>query len=152
MKGVLIEERRDPIVVEAILRSLPQWFGIDSAIETYVADAARLDSFLAVSGGRAIGVALVRRRFVESAELALMAVDAGHRGRGIGRRLVEHVVEVLRRDSVALLQVRTVGESFVDDGYAQTRAFYRALGFLPLQEIDGLEWDGPTLVMVLPLT
>lgn len=38
--------------------------------------------------------------------------------------------------------------------YAQTRAFYTRMGFLPLEEHEDLEWPGPTLILVraLPAT
>lgn len=38
-----------------------------------------------------------------------------------------------------------------DAGYAATRAFYAARGFVPMEEIDELDWGGPTLIMVKPL-
>lgn len=47
--------------------------------------------------------------------------------------------------------VKTVGASFEDEGYAATRAFYEARGFLPLEEISDLDWHGPTLIMVKAL-
>lgn len=146
MEPFRIETRRDPAAVDAILRSLPQWFGDETAIGNYVASAAVLESHLAIRDGSVIGVALVERHFPESAELALIAVHAEERGRGIGTALVNAVVDATRADGAALLQVRTVGASFDDAGYAETRAFYRGLGFVPLQEFAGIDWDGPTLI------
>lgn len=32
MRSVIVEARRDPSGVEAVLRSLPDWFGIEEAI------------------------------------------------------------------------------------------------------------------------
>lgn len=47
-----------------------------------------------------------------------------------------------------MLQVKTLGARHPDEGYARTRAFYRAVGFLPLEETDDL-WPGnPCLIMV----
>jgi hypothetical protein len=116
-----IQRRPDPIAVDQVLRSLPAWFGIEDAIVSYVESVSQRDSFLAVVDGKVIGVALVNRHFPESAE------------------------------ECRLLQVHTVGPSFEDHAYAQTRAFYRQAGFLPLQEFDRIDWDGPSLVLVKPL-
>ncbi|WP_230010198.1 GNAT family N-acetyltransferase [Microbacterium sp. Bi128] len=151
MSALEIERRQDPASVDRILRSLPGWFGIEEAILNYVDSASRRDSFLAVMRGEVVGVALVDRHFPESAELALIAVHAGRRGAGIGASLVTAVEEVLVSDDCGLLQVHTVGPSFEDDAYAQTRAFYIRSGFLPLQEFNRIDWDGPTLVLVKPL-
>lgn len=148
MTGIRIDRRADPVATERILRSLPQWFGIEDALNHYVQTASIHDSFLAVDAEEVVGVALVNRHFPQSAELSLIAVHADFRGRGAGSALVDAVANTLRAEAVSLLQVHTVGPSFEDAGYRETRAFYESCGFLPLQEFDGLEWDGPTLISV----
>ncbi|MFI2564612.1 GNAT family N-acetyltransferase [Paenarthrobacter sp. NPDC018779] len=151
MSTLEIERRRDPDAVDRILRSLPSWFGFEDAILNYVDCASRRDSYLAVLHAEVVGVALVDRHFPESAELALIAVHANHRGVGIGAALVSAVEKTLITDGCELLQVHTVGPSSDDEAYAQTRAFYRRSGFLPLQEFNRIDWDGPTLILVKPL-
>lgn len=141
----------DPEAVRRILGSLPDWFGIPEANEHYVGAAARLPGYLASSGGEVVGVALVERHFRQSAEIHLVAVAREHHGQGVGTALLHAAEHDLVADGAQLLQVKTVGASFEDEGYAATRAFYAARGFLPLQEFDALDWDGPTLVMVKPL-
>jgi GNAT superfamily N-acetyltransferase len=146
-----ILRRADPVGVGRILGSLPDWFGIEEANRNYVTLAGTLDSYIAVHDGSTIGVALIDRHFDESAELALIAVRAGCRAYGIGAQLVAAAEADLRADGCRYLEVHTVGPSFEHDGYADTRAFYGAIGFTPLHEFDGLEWDGPTLVMIKAL-
>ena len=144
-----MRRRPDPAGTKRVLRSLPAWFGIDDAVASYVEKAAVLDSFV-VEGddGTVAAVALYERHFPQSAELALIAVHADHRGTGLGRRLVAAGESALRSDGCRYLEVHTVGPSYDDEGYAETRAFYLALGFSPVHEFHGLEWDGPTLVMI----
>lgn len=151
VSGIRIERRRDPAAVDGILRRLPDWFGIEDAIQSYVEDAAAMPSFLATLDDQVVGVALVQRHFQSSAEVHLIAVDPGHRGRGVGSMLVAAVEDDLRADGVRILQVHTVGPSFDSAPYAETRAFYEAVGFIPLQEFEGIDWDGPTLVFVKSL-
>ncbi|UXM91600.1 GNAT family N-acetyltransferase [Paenarthrobacter sp. JL.01a] len=151
MHFVEIIRRQDPEAVDRILRTLPAWFSVEEAIVNYVESASLRDSFLAVIQGHVIGVALVIRHFPQSAELSLIAVDANHRGNGVGSALVNAISASLFTDGCKLLQVRTVGPSFEDDAYSESRAFYRRAGFLPLQEFERIDWDGPSLVLVKPL-
>ncbi len=147
----VVERRHAPDAVERVLRSLPDWFGIEEAVLDYVTKAETLESFLALEGNEVIGAALVDRHFPESAELTLIAVHASHRNTLAGRALVEAVEHQLRADGCKFLEVHTVGPSYPHEGYAETRTFYRAVGFSPMHEFDGLDWDGPTVVMIKAL-
>ena len=144
---------QDPSSVRCILESLPDWFGDPEAINNYVTAAGDSDyvSALAFESGNVVGVALTRRHFPESAELHLIAVDPKTRGQGIGRALVERLAEDLGNAGCTLLSVHTVGPSFDNEPYSQTRAFYRSAGFHPLEEHHNLDWDGPTLILVRTL-
>lgn len=142
--------RRDPDGVRAILNALPDWFGIPEANQQYQRDAAsdEFTSLLAVEAGETVGAALIRRHFPETAEVHLIAVAPAKRGQGIGRALIERIAQDLGAEGCRLLTVHTVGPSYQHEPYAATRAFYQARGFLPLEEHDGLDWDGPTLILV----
>lgn len=145
---ITVERRRDPQATEQILRALPSWFGIEEAIQGYTKDAESKTSYLAVDHEATVGVALLEPHFPESVELYLIAVHPDYRHQGVGTQLVQRIEHDLREQSVALFQVKTVGESFEDASYAQTRAFYRSCGFLPLEEMTGISWSGPTVIMV----
>lgn len=151
--GIEIVEQRSSADVRRILESLPDWFGDPEAIENYVLDASntKYGSVLAVDSDSVLGVALTCRHFQEAAELHLIAVHPDARGRGIGRLLVERIADDLTADGCVLLSVHTVGPSFENEPYAHTREFYRRVGFTPLEEHDGLDWAGPTLILVRPL-
>jgi GNAT superfamily N-acetyltransferase len=146
-----------PQTVDRLLRLLPDWFGIESAIAEYVVKAYELLTYLAwPARGSAVrgtephpvGVLLAARHFPESAEIYLMAVEPAMHRRGIGRALVDALEADLVADGVELLQVKTLGPSLPDAGYGQTRRFYLHMGFRPLEEIRDL-WPGnPCLIMV----
>jgi GNAT superfamily N-acetyltransferase len=144
--------RQEPSTVDRLLRSLPEWFGIEAAIVDYVESAHRLPTYLAwPPSGAAAGVLLAARHFPSSAEIHLMAVDRARHRRGAGRALVAALEADLVTDGASLLQVKTLGPTHPDPAYDATRRFYDALGFLPLEEIHGL-WPGnPCLIMVKPL-
>ena len=71
---------------------------------------------------------------------------------GIGRRIVERVEAGLTTNGVRLLEVKTLGPSGGSEEYARTRAFYEAIGFLPLEERTDI-WgpENPCLILVKPL-
>jgi len=145
--------RQDPATVERLLRSLPQWFGIESAIESYVGDAATMPTYLAHADDAvgAVGVVLVARHYPTAAEIHLMAVAPEYHRRGVGRAVLAAVEADLAADGVRFLQVKTLGPSRPDADYDRTRAFYTAVGFTPLEELADL-WPGnPCLIMVKSL-
>jgi ribosomal protein S18 acetylase RimI-like enzyme len=154
---LIIRDRFDPAAVERLLRSLPEWFGIEQAIRDYVRDAQTMPTYLAMLADeqpehpQPIAAMLATRHFPESAEIHLMAVAPGHHRRGIGRALLRELERDLVAEGVGMLQVKTLGPSHPDRHYALTRAFYTAMGFLPLQELPNI-WPGnPCLIMVKPL-
>lgn len=158
-------------MVERLLRSLPEWFGIESAIDEYVAAARRLPAYLAwpagepdvgepgggeprageAGAGQVAGVLLAVRHFPGSAEIYLMAADPAVHRRGLGRCLVQALEADLVADGVEFLQVKTLGPSRPDAGYERTRQFYAAMGFRPLEEVHGLWPENPCLIMIKAL-
>lgn len=78
-----------------------------------------------------------------------MGVRPQSHHQGIGRALISHAEGWLLERHVKYLQVKTLGPSHPDPGYAATRAFYLAVGFRPLEELKQI-WDenNPCLLMV----
>ncbi|WP_275006270.1 GNAT family N-acetyltransferase [Promicromonospora iranensis] len=160
-----------------ILEELPEWFGIDRFTHEYVEAAAKFPNYVAVpapeppppgvapggsaqgieaDGGRipyedVLGVLLLDQRYPTSAEVHLLAVRRKHHRAGIGRTLLERVEDDLRTQGVRLLSVKTLGPSAHDPGFDQTRAFYTACGFHPVEEFPDLWVDDPCLLMVKAL-
>lgn len=82
-----------------------------------------------------------------------MAVAPSLHRSGVGRALVRALEADLLADGCQLLQVKTLGPSHPDPGYALTREFYAGIGFLPVEELHEL-WDqgNPCLIMVKALS
>ena len=133
-------------VAEAVLRDLPDWFGIEEATREYVERAAGLTTFVAPPDS---GFLCVKEHSPAAAEVYVMGVRRAHHRQGIGRALVAAAESWCRALGIRYLHVKTLGPSRPDDGYAATRAFYEALGFVALEELHGL-WshDNPTLILV----
>jgi len=149
---VLEVGRCDPEAVAALLRGLPEWFGIEEATAAYVEAARTMPTVLALEDEVVVGALLWNRHFPAAAEVHLMAVAATRHRRGIGTALLERAEDELRADHVRYLQVKTLGPSFPDEEYERTRRFYEARGFVALEEIFGV-WaeDNPMLIMVKAL-
>ena len=148
----IVTDRQFPDAVAGLLRDLPEWFGIEESVRGYVESARTLPTTAAEVGGEIVGVCLVRRHTTHAAEIDLLAVRRDLHRSGVGRRVVERVVADLTADGVRLLQVKTFGPSGDSAEYARTRAFYAALGFLPLEERTDI-WgpDNPCLISVKTL-
>jgi GNAT superfamily N-acetyltransferase len=139
------EERSQ--LCESILRELPEWFGIEEATAAYIRDVAGLPTFAV--GDR--GFLAVKQHTARAAEVYVMGVRPEHQGSGLGTALLAAAEEYLRARDVAYLQVKTLGPSDPDAGYARTRHFYEARGFVPLEELHDLWEHNPCLIMVKQL-
>jgi ribosomal protein S18 acetylase RimI-like enzyme len=149
----IVTGRQDPEVVERLLRSLPDWFGIEESLQAYVADSRTKPTYLAVNqkSGDVLGALLVTTHSAESAEIHLLAVSPDHHRRGIGRALVAAFETDMTAAGVRLLQVKTLGPSQPDEAYSRTLRFYLAMGYIPLEELKGLWVENPCLILVKPL-
>ncbi len=120
----------------AIVAAAPEHFDADVADEMREAVAAGETAWVAVDGGRPVGVVLVPRPFAQTAELRYLAVRTEHRSCGIGGALVERAAASLLADGVRLVVVYTLDESIEYAPYERTRAFWRQHGFIRVAVFD----------------
>jgi GNAT superfamily N-acetyltransferase len=143
--------RRQGAVAAPILRALPDWFALEESNAEYVRAADECPTFVAEpdGGGEGLGFVTVKPTSEQALEIVAMGVLPEHHRRGVGRALVERAAGYGRAQGFALLHVKTLAASDPDPGYAATRAFYAALGFVPLQELPQV-WgpENPCLLMV----
>lgn len=153
-KTVWVAELDQPVPedVARLLDTVPEWFGQPQSNAKYI-EAARSKETWTVRNdeGKVLGVSLVDRHFPPVAELHLMVVDRSAHGTGIGTAMLKAIEDDAIHRGVRLLQVKTLGPSHPDLGYARTRQFYEQWGFLPLEETELWGVDTPCLIMVKPL-
>lgn len=89
-----------------ILRSLPDWFGIESALVHYAAEIDVLPTFLALEAGNLIGFLSSKQHPSSSAEVYVMAVLQKAHRKGVGRTLISSSQEWLKSRGVQYLQVK----------------------------------------------
>jgi ribosomal protein S18 acetylase RimI-like enzyme len=145
-------EFADAPACDAIIASLPYHFGNEEG-RAQCAEAVRTArGLVAVEADTVLGFLTWVPRFDAAAEVTWMAVHGAHRRRGIGRMLLDELIEVIRRDDRSLVIVLTVSpngdEDSPADGYPATRAFYSAMGFVLARDLPR-EWRSDTAVMMV---
>ncbi|MBO0608788.1 GNAT family N-acetyltransferase [Myceligenerans salitolerans] len=157
-----------------ILGELPEWFGLEKFTDEYEDAARKFPNYLAVSSGGGLaradiaaadalasdpvdgsripvddvtGILLLDPRYDSTAEVHLLAVRRKYHRTGIGRALLRRAEDDMRARGVRLLTVKTFGPSRPDPGFDRTRAFYEAVGFLPVEEFPDMWVENPCLLM-----
>ena len=125
---------------EAVLRSLPKWFGIEPALLMYARDSGSMPTFALAEANTVVGFLTLQEHFPSAWEIHCVAVRAEARGRGHGSRLLAHAESWLIAKGVRYLQVKTVAATSASLAYAETREFYARRGFAPL-EIFPMLWS-----------
>ena len=143
-------------VVEKLVKNLPNWFGENTTIEDVVesvGDFENVPFFVACYEHGAAGFIFLKIHNPTTAEIGMMAVLGTQHGKGIGRKLIEHCEAYCRDNKIEYLSVKTIDESSDNDSYKGTRAFYRALGFKPLEVLPNFWGEGlPCLFSIKCIT
>jgi GNAT superfamily N-acetyltransferase len=134
---------------ETVLRSLPMWFGIEDALLMYARDTKTNPTFALESGERIVGFVTLQQHFPHAWEIHCMAMAADARNSGFGTKLLLHAENWLRDQGARYLQVKTVADTSPSKEYAETRKFYAAKGFVPLEVFPTL-WSprNPALQLI----
>jgi ribosomal protein S18 acetylase RimI-like enzyme len=147
-----LDHAADAEACDAIVATLPEWFGLEEGIRACAAAVRSRPGLVAEDGGRVLGFLTLDRPYPDTPEITWLAVHADHRRRGLGRELLDALRLQLGAGGDRLLLVKTLSDRS-DPGpeYAQTRAFYLAMGFLPVAELDLYGPENPIQLMALPL-
>ena len=87
----------------------------------------RGDCYVAVTGGRAVGVCVVIRTHPFTAEIANLAVDPAYQRRGIATDLILHALRLAREAGHRRIEIATG-----DTSHGPLR-LYRSFGFEPVE-------------------
>ncbi len=135
-------------IAENILRKLPDWFGIESSLANYVREVADMYFLCAYSDHAPVGFLAINEHFPCTCEIHVMGILPEFHRKGIGRELVLRAASRYADKGFSFMTVKTVAAPQGGEEYALTRAFYGAMGFLPLEVFPTL-WDehNPCLLM-----
>lgn len=120
-------------ICNTILRDLPNWFGIESAINDYSRQCQAMPFWVAFTNEQATGFIALKQHNKYTAEIYVMAVLAPYHRLTIGKQLIKHIELYCKENTIEYLTVKTIAESNNDPYYAKTRSFYLKMGFRPLE-------------------
>jgi len=144
-------KEKSEICAEIIL-SLPKWFGLPEANKEYIEGVAGSDFFAAYMFGKPVGFYSIISHFPETSEIYVCGILEDFHRLGIGKELQKEVERSLSIRYVKYLTVKTLSASHPDKGYVKTREFYKACGFIPLEEFKTLWGEAnPCLFMLKKL-
>jgi GNAT superfamily N-acetyltransferase len=126
----------------------------EQGLATMADDLPGQRTLLALDDDEVVGFASVAATGERVRELAWLAVTQSRQRAGIGRRLVEALVEDCRESGVELLSVKTLAGTVESAHYDGVRQFYRDLGFRHVETIDPYPpWGegNPCAIYVRPL-
>lgn len=141
-----LDHDRDAAACDGIIAGLPEWFGNERGIRD-CAVAVRSQPGLVAVEDRLLGFLTWENRDEGAAEITWMAVHADTRRRGIGRLLMDALVDRLRAAGVDRLDVKTLSSRDPYPPYAETRAFYRSAGFDEIEELDVWGPENPAVLL-----
>jgi GNAT superfamily N-acetyltransferase len=133
----------------AILRCLPEWFGIEEAILQYSSEIRHQPTFLAETSEIVAGFLNLKQHNPYTIEIHVMGIRPEFHRKGIGQALLDEAEKWAKSQGAEYMQVKTLGPSNSDPNYAKTRNFYLAMDFRPLEEFPQI-WDenNPCLILV----
>jgi putative acetyltransferase len=137
--GISIHDVRpefDDAVRTLILSGLAEhWGTVDPTLNQDLVDMAGTYAggriLVACDGDRVVGTGTVYPRDVETAEIVRMSVAPGYRRTGLGRRLVDDLVETARAWGASRVVLET------SSGWTEVVQFYERCGFTVTHTEDG---------------
>jgi len=131
-----------------IMHSLPAWFSPPEDIEKKAAIHRGYPFFAAYEGGEPLGFLALKIHNQYTADIFNLGVLEQYHRQGIGSRLLKFAERYCMDNGYLCLTVKTLDSSAEYEPYERTRAFYRKMGFIPL-EVFKTFWneENPCLFM-----
>ncbi len=117
----------DHAAIVDVARELPAWF-TERGVHHISVDLA-FQHALVVDHGDCVIAFLTYYVSEGICWIGWMGVIPEKRRTGLGRALMDALADALRPSGVAEMRVNTLGDSVAYEPYAETRAFYRGVGF-----------------------
>lgn len=152
MQVVIIEDAaRKRAIAREVLEDLPEWFGIPESTEEYIRESGNMPFFAAMEGEAVLGFMALKETSAYACEIYVTGVKKRVHRSGAGRAMFAAFEDYARDHGYRFAQVKTVAPGHYPE-YDATVAFYRGVGFLPLEVFPTL-WDenNPCLILVKTL-
>ncbi|MCL2006986.1 MAG: GNAT family N-acetyltransferase [Treponema sp.] len=132
-----------------ILRSLPEWFGIEESLIEYVNTVSQYPFIAAFDNEDCIGFFSGKIHYNRTGDIYVCGIDPNYQGKGIGTLLYRELENYFLKNKCEYVIVKTLSEIAQDENYAMTKKFYIKIGFKELITLTEM-WDhnNPCLIMI----
>lgn len=137
------EKKRE--LCESVLRDLPEWFGIEESIQSYI---RKTKEQVMIAYGNLAFLSL-ENTGPYSMDIHVLGVLKKDHHKGIGKALIMAAESYALSKGKKYITVKTLSSKNPDPHYQKTREFYEHMGFYTLDELPTL-WDlnNPCLYMI----
>ena len=144
----IYDAERKQAIAREVLADLPEWFGIPESTEEYIRESGKLPFFAVMEDEEILGFMAMKETSSFACEIYVTGVKKRAHRCGAGRAMLVAFEEYARKQGYRIVQVKTVAPGHYPE-YDATVAFYRSVGFLPLEVFPTL-WDenNPCLILV----
>ncbi len=132
-----------------ILEMLPKWFGNKQALDEYVEKVKNLPFFAAFNDAdQCIGFFSVKIHYQHTGDIFVCGVHPDYHHCGVGKALYHAAENYFILKGCKYVIVKTLSDTVDFEPYAQTRKFYKSIGFESLITLTEM-WDAenPCLIM-----
>ena len=132
-----------------ILEMLPEWFGNRQALGEYVEKVKELPYYVAFNNAdNCICFFSVKIHYQHTGEIFVCVVHPEYQHNGVGKALYRVVENYFIQRGCKYVIVKTLSDTVDFEPYAQTRRFYKSIGFESLITLKEM-WDeeNPCLIM-----
>jgi GNAT superfamily N-acetyltransferase len=146
------DSQEKQVVTEEVLRDLPEWFGIEEAINKYIHGVKDKVFFAAFDKDNPIGFYCIRKENDQVLDMYVLGIKRSHHRLGIGKALQSHVEDYAKSKGYHYLMVLTLAKKAYDEAYLKTRKFYLDMGFIDFYQNDEIfDKDNPCQIMMKKL-
>lgn len=131
---ITIKQIQDSDSAYKIATALPAFFD-EKGLNAIKKDTKEQILYGAYVDNKMVGFVTYKAINPEAIEITWTAVHPTYQNKGIGSKLIRNSLEEIAKQGYKVCEVKTVSEIDDDPGYANTRKFYKSLGFIPLETI-----------------
>ena len=135
-------------IAEQILRALPDWFGIEESLLEYVSSVADKLFFAAFENGKPIGFFAGQIHYEHTGEIYVCGILPDYHRQGTGSQLYQALENEFLKQNCQYVVVKTLSAQRENAAYAQSRQFYRKIGFTELLDLPEL-WGKPNVCLLM---
>ncbi|CAM3592552.1 GNAT family N-acetyltransferase [Parendozoicomonas haliclonae] len=123
-------------ICEPILRSVPEWFGREDALQKYIDDINTMPTYTAWDDKKLVGFFSVNHHSSTSVELHVLALHRDYHRKGMGTDFYQYIENDLKSKRFSFVQVKTLSPRANNSDYKKTYDFYIKQGFHLLEDSD----------------